>query len=335
MAYVHEADGLDQDQYGDEQFETSINTSNTLTSIGYLAGGLMSLALIAGLGVWGYKLVQRDVTGLPVVRAAAGEMRIRPTDPGGQLASNQGLAVNAIAAQGTTEEPAETLVLAPPPPDLAEVKVPEQAQEPQTAAPVQQPEPLDVAAALETGDIDRLVARLTDNATPLVETAPALVKREPARQPLITETVEPVGTPGVADAQPEIIAASVPGTAWSKRPTLRPASLPVTAPVETPVAPTTPPAAAELSPSDIPAGTRLVQLGAYDSAETARKEWDRFNAQFGEYMVGKDRVVQRATSGGRTFYRLRAHGFTDISDARRFCAVLVARNADCIPVVTR
>jgi hypothetical protein len=28
-------------------------------------------------------------------------------------------------------------------------------------------------------------------------------------------------------------------------------------------------------------------------------------------------------------------GFEDLSDARRFCSALVARNADCIPVVTR
>jgi hypothetical protein len=35
------------------------------------------------------------------------------------------------------------------------------------------------------------------------------------------------------------------------------------------------------------------------------------------------------------FYRLRAHGFTDLSDARRFCAAFVAGGVDCIPVVTR
>ena len=37
-----------------------------------------------------------------------------------------------------------------------------------------------------------------------------------------------------------------------------------------------------------------------------------------------------ATSGGRTFYRLRAMGFEDLSDARRFCSALVAENAECM-----
>jgi hypothetical protein len=45
--------------------------------------------------------------------------------------------------------------------------------------------------------------------------------------------------------------------------------------------------------------------------------------------------VQKASSGGRVFYRLRAMGFDDLGDARRFCSALVAENADCIPVVTR
>jgi hypothetical protein len=79
----------------------------------------------------------------------------------------------------------------------------------------------------------------------------------------------------------------------------------------------------------------LVQLGAYESPEIARQEWTRFSSRFGEYMEGKQRVVQRAESGGRTFYRLRALGFEDLSDARRFCSALLAKKADCIPVVTR
>ena len=59
------------------------------------------------------------------------------------------------------------------------------------------------------------------------------------------------------------------------------------------------------------------------------------NARFGDYLAGKRRLIQEASSGGRTFYRLRALGFDDLSDARRFCSALVAEGADCIPVVTR
>ena len=100
-------------------------------------------------------------------------------------------------------------------------------------------------------------------------------------------------------------------------------------------------AAARSAPSDevdaetIPLGTRLAQLGAFDSAEVARAEWDRLAGRFGDFLDGKQRVIQRAESGGRTFYRLRAMGFADLGDARRFCSALVAERAECIPVVTR
>ena len=67
---------------------------------------ISSVALIVGLAVWGWKLWQRYVTGIPVVRALEGPMRIQPENPGGRPAEHQGLAVNAVAVRtsGTTNE---------------------------------------------------------------------------------------------------------------------------------------------------------------------------------------------------------------------------------------
>jgi hypothetical protein len=83
-----------------------------------LAGAAVSLALIAGIGVWGYKLVVRDVSGVPVVRAAEGPMRVQPESPGGRPAAHQGLAVNEVAGQGTAAPPPDRLTLAPRPVSL-------------------------------------------------------------------------------------------------------------------------------------------------------------------------------------------------------------------------
>ena len=94
-------------------------------------------------------------------------------------------------------------------------------------------------------------------------------------------------------------------------------------------------ASLDVEADSLPIGTRLAQLGAYDTPEIARGEWDKLNGRFEEIMDGKKRVIQMASSGGRTFYRLRAMGFDDMSDARRFCSALMAENADCIPVTTR
>ena len=78
-----------------------------------------------------------------------------------------------------------------------------------------------------------------------------------------------------------------------------------------------------------------MQFGAFDSPEIARDQWVKLSARFGEFLGDKERVIEEATSGGRVFYRLRAHGFDDLSESRRFCAALVAEGADCIPVVSR
>jgi hypothetical protein len=124
------------------------------------------------------------------------------------------------------------------------------------------------------------------------------------------------------------------GIARSPRPPARPSRL-ATAIAPTNVAPTSSDAAPEVAAESLPAGTRLVQLGAFDSAETAREQWEKIGGTFSDYFRGKSRVVQRAQSGGKTFYRLRAMGFEDLADARRFCSALLAKSADCIPVVVR
>ena len=307
------------------------------TSIGTLAnwcGAAISVALIVGVGVWGYKLLMRDVSGVPVVRAAEGPMRVQPDDPGGRPAAHQGLAVNAVAADGIAEDPADRLVLAPRPVDLTDEDAPagqleatavsgtapESAGAPQRAAEADEPQPdLTAQPALA---VDSLVAQLMQDAKPLSADAPA-----PAPDAEIALT-EPEEAPRPRPAT---------GLAVSLRPQLRPAA------IAQRVASADPAVAAsvanagpqDIDPASLPAGTRLAQLGAYDSEDLARREWDRLQVRFGEYMDGKDRVIERAQSGGRTFYRLRALGFEDLADARRFCAAFVAEKADCIPVVTR
>jgi hypothetical protein len=302
-----------------------------------LAGAAISLALIAGVGIWGYKLLVRDVTGVPVVRALEGPMRDSPTNPGGQIAIHQGLAVNEVAAAGTAADPLDQVVLAPRDVGLEDedisTEIVVEAMSNSEAGDATPAEPdLEVAVALEEeitpasdsepADIAALVEQLTANAVPLS----ALDESEAI--PVVTNL-------GTSPEASDVIAASIPGVTRSARPIERPAralsAIPAVvnadeAPTETPVA---------LTNQDIPAGTRLVQLGAFDSPEIAAEEWERMGARFSDYMGGKTRVIQQAESGGRTFFRLRAMGFADLSDARRFCSALVAENAACIPVVVR
>ena len=91
----------------------------------------------------------------------------------------------------------------------------------------------------------------------------------------------------------------------------------------------------EVDPAAIPSGTAMVQLGAFDDQDTARGEWQRLSAKFGDLMAGKSLVVQAAQSGGRPFSRLRAMGFASEEDSRLFCTAMLKGNATCIPVLQR
>ncbi|MCA0872835.1 SPOR domain-containing protein [Seohaeicola saemankumensis] len=312
-----------------------------------LLGAVASVALIAGVGVWGYRLVVRDVSGVPVVRAVEGPMRIQPEDPGGRPADHQGLAVNAVAAQGIAAPTADRLVLAPRPVQLSDEDAPMSELKPVPVslpvAATEQEEP--VAAAEPVGPSEEALAQFREGSVDalvddLVNGVPALTDGPEMRE---DETMDlaltQTDTQSESGAPPSV--AGGPGLARSLRPVARPKRAVVHADSEGADVSAALSSAVDVSaeldvdPETLPLGTRLAQLGAYDSPEVARAEWDRLNSRFGDYMDGKKRVIQKASSGGRTFYRLRAMGFDDLSDARRFCSALVAENADCIPVTTR
>ncbi|MEM0946686.1 MAG: SPOR domain-containing protein [Pseudomonadota bacterium] len=292
------------------------------------AGAVVSLALIAGLGVWGYQLLVRDVSGVPVVRALDGPMRIAPEDPGGMQAEYQELTVTRVASDGAEEAPVEQVVLAPPPVALTEEDQPVAALIEDTPPPVADPAPV----APEVVELTEVEPVLAETSEPVAAIAPAEPEEAPsAIEAAIAEAL--AGTAIEPAAEPQRVSALAAGSvARSPRPAPRPAV------VQNALVVTSAPAATsdgEVAVEAIPAGTRLVQLGAYPSAEEARAEWTALEQQFGAYFEGKSRVVQEAAASGSSFYRLRAMGFNDLSDARRFCAVLVAENANCIPVIRR
>lgn len=348
-------------EYGEATNGPAPARGKAVVSMVNWSGALISVALIVGLAMWGYKLWVRDVSGVPVVRALEGPMRIAPEDPGGVSAEHQGLAVNNIAAEGVAAPPPDRLVLAPKPVTLTE----DDQSEGEAAAEAELAEAQERAAAEEAeaeeaaSAIDLAIAEALNSSVeagePVVEEPETLVTASVE----VADAAEPDESADAAleeaDAAPEELAETVPdgaippsvaGVSASPRPQARPRTLAaasaaaaVDSTASTP-APAAPAAAVAtglsvIDPETIPVGTRLAQLGAFDSREVAEVEWTKLAQQFEDVMGTKGRVIQEAQSGGKTFYRLRAHGFEDINDARRFCSVLLAAQASCIPVITR
>jgi hypothetical protein len=293
-----------------------------------LAGAASSVALVIGLAVWGYKLAVRDVSGIPVVLALQGPMRVAPAAPGGSVADNQGLAVNTIAAEGNAAAPADRLVLAPPAVELSLDDAPGLSS---------------LTPAAPADQVDALLSETAPNAAAEATTADAGVDENAIEQALAAALTDGSDVPVTETAPDETLAAT--DTAGvvvrSPRPLSRPAALNTA--IDTAVADTTigdvqdvvSVASPEMQPEEVAVGTRLVQLGAFDTADGARAEWTRLQGSFGDLMAGKAIIVQPASSGGQTFFRLRAFGFSDEDDSRRFCSALLSEDTSCIPVTHR
>lgn len=281
-------------------------------SVGGMArgfGAVMSLVLLIGGGVWTWQMMQRDVSGVPVVRALEGPLRVAPEDPGGMQAAHQGLSVNELAAEGASGLPDE-IVLAPQPLDLDS----NMSRPTQTVAPILQGDTLiEVGLPVPGSELGAATAPALGFVTPN-RSAVTSSPRPPGRS---AQVARPAAQPGAATAGSLADTALAAAVANSVAADLSRAG------------------GVDVDPASIGPGTRLVQLGTYDSAAEARTAWDMLAQRFNPLLNDRGRVIEAAHSGGSVFYRLRAHGFSDDRDARRFCAALIDQRLDCIPVLIR
>jgi SPOR domain len=279
----------------------------------HLAGGLTSAALVIWMAVWGYKLAVRNVEGIPIVRALDGPMRVAPETPGGEVADNQGLAVNDVARLGSATPLPDALTLAPRPVALAAEDGPGLG----SFEPVEEPAIVPVSAPAEPGVTDTGI----DVAAVDAAVAEALTPEEI-----------------LAFAESDLLDASAP--LRSLYPRARPGSQTARSGAQN-AAPLSGvedvlgAAVNEVDPATLALGTPLVQLGTFNTADEARLEWAKLLLRFDDLMVTKSLVLQDAKSGSSSFVRLRAAGFISEDDARRFCTALLTEDAACVPTVYR
>lgn len=289
------------------------------------AGALCTILALIGAGYWGYKLAVRDANGIPVVRATLGPLRMAPETPGGEVSAHQGLAVNAIPATGASSALPDQITLAPQTADLALEDTALTEAGSFAAAGIATSGAGQIEAL--AGASDQILAQpqaggsalaaLADLPNSLPEDMP-LTDAEAVERALAAALAE--GGDSFADTAQVLDAAPAESSA-------EPASMSNTDPIAPPTA--------ELDPATIPLGTPMVQFGAFDTADIARAEWATLQTRFTELMAGKALVVEQRKSGGRDFFRLRAHGFDTTEDTRRFCAAILAENGTCLTVDQR
>ena len=94
------------------------------------------------------------------------------------------------------------------------------------------------------------------------------------------------------------------------------------APVRTALAHRVAPAASGL-------GTHLVQLGAFNSEESARRAWLHFVAR-DPHLQGHPNLITKVNVRGRDFWRVQAAGFTGQASASSLCGSLRAHGGACL-----
>lgn len=300
-----------------------------------LAGAVVFLALIGSMGLWAYRLGTRDAAEVPIIRAMEGPSRIQPADPGGLRAAHQGLEVNSVLAGKPAAASASGAAAALAPSALSEEDGPQ--GELVIAAPT-----VLAAEALAAGEDLPLPPSddAEDEAIALIEAPTAVAAIDPANSSAVVDealgaalAVDPAAPAAVAEAGPA--------------PMRRPANL-VLARAAAPTATATP-AVAVAKPAPKPAetaaakpqtretasakaGSRMVQLGAFDSEALARQAWNILASTNRDLLGSKSLYVERTTANARVFYRLRVAGFDSQSQTQTMCEALRARNVDCIPV---
>lgn len=313
--------------YGDSL--SAVLSPQRMSRIIHITGAVASLGLVVWLGWWGYDVAARGAHGVPVIHASDTPMRIAPEKPGGVVVDHQGLAVNDIAAVGVAAPLPDRLTLAPRAVELTDEDV---AGLTPLSVPPDAPPGTTAALPASAPVLPLSVPDLSDPSVPVVPAAAPAPETDAAVAAALAEAL-------ANDGFDELSVATEPTADTATAEPLRPRSRPATAldPAAPAIAVEGAPVVApvEVDPATLAAGTRLAQLGAYDTPEEARAEWVRAANAYPDLMLAKAMVIQAGESGGRSFFRLRVAGFADEVAARDFCGQIVEKNGTCIPVVHR
>ncbi len=122
--------------------------------------------------------------------------------------------------------------------------------------------------------------------------------------------------PQELQSPPPVVAASPPAAAATPAPAKPVAAKPDAAPDKHPATPA--------------AKGALVQLAAVNSEDAAKSEWQRLSKRLPDLLGQRKPAFVKAERDGRTLWRVRTGGFSDVAQATSFCEKMRAKGVGCL-----
>ena len=301
------------------------------------------------------RLVGDSASAVPILRAEAGPIKVRPENPGGlDIPDRDKLVYSRIQGDGGTDADSGIERLLPPP--ETPLPKPEPAVTEQVSAPsapavepviAAKPAPEQVAALAPPPEPEATMPQVTRTTSiPLPQAKPkpsarvpsendvaALqppAKVQPAAVSPAAETPMPVAEPAPVPPPPPA-APSTPVEAAPVPVKLEPGAAPVKAPVAASPA-TTVAKATTAAAKATTRSTYRVQLAAARSPEAVEQEWVRLRKKHLDLLGNLGLGITKADLGidKGVFYRLRIGPIANERAARKLCADLAKRKVGCL-----
>jgi len=279
----------------------------------------------AGWYIYGERLTQLvgdKALPIPVVRAVAGPVKVRPDDPGGKQIPNQGVLVYGRfqGDDGTTKETKVERLLPPP----------------ETPMPKPWPKSLKTqskpAAATETAiPSPRMTLSTNPKVTAKVPTEDDVAAIElPPSPPVAPAAAAAAKETAVIPEQPPAIPAKLVETSSQAAMKTSPSVPKATTKSAKSVMQ---PAQAEASLTRTAArSVYRAQLAAARSADAAEREWVRLRAKNLDLLGNLELTITKADLGAKkgVFYRLQVGPLSDEKKVRELCSALAKRQVGCL-----
>lgn len=147
-------------------------------------------------------------------------------------------------------------------------------------------------------------------------------------------------TPAPQNIKPPVVASAPPAASPASTPPAPPPAPPAAAPLNAIAPDAKPPVSA---PESVPARAvtadhgahpptakgAIVQLAALPSEDAARSEWERLEHKMPDLLGKRQPALSKFDRDGKTYWRLRTGGFSDVAQATAFCEQVRAKGNGC------